>query len=754
MITDFRLPAASFFLFFACLLLGAQTPPAERFFSDMTETFGVPEGVDELTGPKAKSEPHYRFQYDGKGRVVRVESREPDGQITHDFFHVRVLTFEYGGDGSLLRRVWRSPEGTADLVWRYEGPDRIFFERAFLGELPPLDAMPFRDGLFQNISQCLPDLTMCGNLAGLSLTRDGRGRVVRADFLRADGARGFDSQETAGHRYERDERGRFTKAVLLNGKGEPHADSFGVSEYRLRYEGDKLFEIGCFGLDGKPVNNNRGFAFLRREIPGPGLSRISFFGVRGEPVTDRQDGYSFCITRYRSDGRPDSVSFYGPDGLPCAAGQRKTSRLDVYYPDRYTEEIRLTSPDGLLPPSGFQRIRVFRNRFGRVIRREFFPDESDAPGEIWIDSLSKQGLLKEREIRNPDGVLGRIREVRRADGALSSRISADGAGRVVREEHFDYDRLGNCLKYWDSADGGFRWELDEDGRQTKKTWLDRTGKDTGVSAVMTYDGSGRIRTQTVLSSGPSSGIRKTVYTWNDRGDAVREDYFRADGTPPDKDSLASILREFDDRGNELLVRGVTASGAPALLPGGSCAEIRRTFDGRDNITAVMWLDRDLLPVFQSGVLPAFKDLSAAILRMRYDLAGNLVYAELFPEDETGFPDFRGAAEIRVDRKMLHRGGEEVLLSFFDPSGKPFHVFGGPFAILRYRTLDGEARYTFLNEKMEKVREPAFGYAEMVIDGKETSRYYDEKGNRVTPSVSEEREETETETEGSGGAEER
>ena len=743
--TDLRLLAVSFFFFFGCVLCAAQPPPAERFFSDMVETFGVPEGVGELVGPRAKRESHYRFEYDGKGRVVRVESRAPGGQITFDFFHVRVLTFEYDGNGSLLRRVWRSPEGTADLVWRYDGPDRVIFEKAFLGELPPLDFMPFRDGLFQDISKCITDLTACGNLSGLSLVRDGRGRVVRVDFLRADGKRGYDSQETAGHRYERDELGRFTKAVLLNGKGEPHADSFGVSEYRLRYEGDRLAEIGCYGIDGKPVNNDRGFAFLRQEVPGPGLCKTAFFGAHGEPVTDRQDGYSFCITRSRSDGRPDALFFYGPDGLPCAAGLRKASRLDVHYPDRYTEEIRLTSPDGLLPSSGFQRVRVFRNRFGRVIRREFFLDEFDEPEEIWIDTLSERGLLKEREIRDPNGLVGRIREVRRADGSLSDRISMDKEGKVVREEHFGYDRLGNCLNYWTSADGGFRWELDEDGHQAKKFWLDKRGKETGLSAAMTYDGSGRVRTETVTSaaSDPSSEIRKTVYTWNARGDLVREDLFRADGTPPEK-GPASIIREYDERGNERLVRAVTASGSPALLPGSSYAEVRRTFDGRDNMIAVMWLDRDLLPVFQDGVMPVFDDLSAAIVRMRYDLSGDLIYAELFPEDEAGFPDFGGAAQIRFERKRLHRGGVEVLLSFYDLSGEPFHAFGGSSTTVRYRNMDGEERYTFLNENMDKVLEPGLGYAEMITDGTETVRYYDAKGNLVTPPSSEKREEQGTE----------
>lgn len=752
--TVLRLLAASFFLLFGCVILGAQTPRAERFFSDMVETFGVPEGVGELTGPQARRERHYLFRYDSKGRVVRVESREPGGQIWSDFFHVRVLTFEYDEAGSLLRRAWRSPEGTAELVWRYEGPDRVFFEKAFLGELPPLDFMPFRDGLFQNISDCNPDLTVCGNLAGLSLVRDDRGQVVRVDFLRADGEQGFDPQETAGHRYERDELGRFTKAVLLNGKGEPHTDSFGVSEYRLRYEGNYLAEIGCYGLDGKPVNNNRGFAFLRQEIPGPGLYKTAFFGVNGEPVTNRQDGYSFCITRTRSDGRPDTIAYYGPDGLPCAA-IRGASQLDIHYPDRYTEEIRLISPDGLLPSSGFQRIRVFRNRFGRVTRREFFPDESDEPGEIWIDTLSKKGLLKVREIRTPNGIVGRIREVRRADGSLSARISMNSEGQVVSEEHFGYDRLGNCLKYWNTADGGFRWELDEDGRQVKRFELNTKGKDTGMSAAMTYDGSGRFRTQTVLSDktdDPFSEIRKTVYTWNARGDLVREDFFCADGTPP-KRGPASIIREYDERGNECLIRGVTASGAPALLPRTSYTEVRRTFDGRDNMIAVMWLDRDLLPVFQSGFLPVFEDLSAAIVRMQYDLAGNLIRAELFPEDEIGFSDFGGAAEIRFERKRLH-DGEEVLLSFYDLSGNPFHAFGGSSTALRFRETDGEERFTFLDENMEKVLEPSLGYAEKVTDETGTTRYYDENGNLVTPAGSEDGDESETKKDGSKGRNER
>ena len=734
--TILRLLAVSVSFIFACVRLDAQDSPARRFFSDMAETFGVPEGIGELIGSETKIRPHYLFQYDKSGRVIRVESRDSAGRITPDFFHVRILTFEYGEDGSLLRRVWRSPENAAELVWRYEGKDRIFFEDVFLGEFPPLDFMPFRDGIFQDVSRCIEGLTLCGNLAGLSLFRDESGRVVRADFLRADGARGFDSQETAGHRYERDSRGRFTKAVLLNGKGEPHADSFGVSEYRLRYEGDQLVEIGCYGVDGKPVNNNRGFAFLRQEMPEPGLCRVSFFDKWGEPAVDRQDGYSSCMTRSRFDGRPDTIAFYGPDGLPCA-GLHGAFRMDFHYPDRNTEEIRLTSPDGLSLSSCFQRIRFIRNDCGRVIRSEFFSGASDVPEKIWIDTLSERGLLKEREIRNPGGTVGRIRDLRRSDGALSSRISVDGAERVVCEEHFDYDRLGNCLKYWSNLHGGFRWELDEDGRPAKRIELDKEGKDAGPSFLLTYDGSGRVRTQTEVSGASGSPlppeIRKIVFTWDVRGNSVREDYFRADGTPPEN-GLASILREFDDRGNEISARGLSASSTPEFLPDESFAKVRRTFDSRDNMIAVMWLDRDLLPVFQTGILPApLDDLSAAIARMQYDSADNLIRAELFPEDETGFPEFGGAARIRIERKRLSRGGEEVLLAFYDLSGAPFHPFGGRASILRFRHGDGEDRYTFLDENLAKTSAPFLGYAEKVFEkSADTPQYYDEKGNRVTP----------------------
>ena len=749
------------FLLLSCLFSGcsgllAAQEITERFFIDMVETYGVPEGVGELTGTQAKKQNHYRFQYDKAGRVVRVESRDPAGCINPDFFHVRTLTFEYGEDGSLLRRVWRSPEDAVDLVWRYDGRDRIIFEDAFLGELPPLDFMPFRDGLLQDLSHCIPGLTACGNLAGLSLSRDEKGRVVRVDFLRADGAQGFDSLETGGHRYERDELGRFTRAVLLNGKGQPHADYFGVSEYRLRYDGNYLAELGCYGIDGKPVNNNRGFAFLRQEFPEPELCRTSFFGVRGEPVTDRQDGYSFSILRTRFDGRDESISFFGPDGLPCA-GLYGAARVDFFYPDKNTEEIRKT-PAGGAAVRGFPRIRIIRNDCGRVVRMEFFADESDRPREVWIDSLSDRGLLTEREIRKAGaGLVQRIRELRRDDGALSARIVTDAEGRVEREEHFEYDRLGNTLKYYDTSFGGIRQEQDEHGRFVKEIILDKDGKDTKQITTVTFDGSGRPETKTVVSEDPDSPpspARKTVFTRDAQGNPVREAYFGEDGKPL-KDGLAVILREFDDRGNETLVRGLTSAGAPALLPDESYAERKQTFDQRDNVSAVIWLDCDLVPVFQPfpAEHPFLDSFWAAIARMQYDSANELIRAELFPEDETGFPSLPGTASIRVSRSLLPRG-EELHVEFFDLSGGRACPYGGSASVLRLREEVGKLQITLLDGNMEKTMAPELGYAEEIFDPSEgdSPRYYDAEGNPVTPPSDEEDSEEDADGEENEGPE--
>ena len=77
------------------------------------------------------------------------------------------------------------------------------------------------------------------------------------------------------------------------------------------------------------------------------------------------------------------------------------------------------------------------------------------------------------------------------------------------------------------------------------------------------------------------------------------------------------------------------------------------------------------------------------------------------------------------------------MMFYDLSGNPFHPYGGPAASIRTRTTDGEERSTFLDENMEKVLEPKFGYAEKVVDtSTDKVRYYDGKGKPVKPKTSE------------------
>ena len=738
-------------LFLLFLLLGtirpdgglcAQDAPRIRLFADMSETFDVPEGIGELTEVEARGSGHYRFEYDGADRVVRVESRAPSGRIVPDFFHVRVLTFEYGEDGSLLRRVWRSPENAVDLVWRYEGKDRIRFENIFLGEYPPLELLPFRDGLFQNLSECESDLMECGSLAGLALVRDGQGRVVRADFLRADGSPGTDSMGTAGHLYERDEKGRFTRTVLLNEEGKPHADFFGVTEYRIRYgEDDRLAEIGCFGPDGKPVNNNRGFAFLRQVFPEPGLCRISFAGADGSPATDKMERCASMTTRYGLNGRTDTVLFYGTDGLPCE-GRLGAARMDFFYPEADVEEIRLSTLSGLPPGSGFSRLRIFRNEHGRVIRTDFLEEDSEEPVRSALNTLTDRGLVKEQVIEAEGRTVKRIRTQRRADGALTTRTVLSPDGQVLEEKHFEFDALGTTRKWYQAGQGGYRNEPRDGEKPAKVILVDGNGKDTGEYLIFSRDPSGSRKEESFLVPPKPDGIARIVHTLDARGNRIREEFFQADGTPLKKDA-AVILREFDARGNETLVRGLTASGAPALLPGESYAERRRTFDDRDNVTAAMWLDCDLMPVFQHGAVPhpALMWFPAAIVRMKFDPADQLIRADLFPEDETGFPEFGGAASLRIERKRLPRGGEDIFWQFHDDSGALCHPFGGAASGCRLLFRDGTIRYSFLDKNLKVTLAPDLGYAEKFVDlQSDSARYFDADGNELEPPEDEEDEE--------------
>ena len=155
---------------------------------------------------------------------------------------------------------------------------------------------------------------------------------------------------------------------------------------------------------------------------------------------------------------------------------------------------------------------------------------------------------------------------------------------------------------------------------------------------------------------------------------------------------------------------------------------------------MIWLDCDLVPVFQPFPVehPFLDSFPAAIARMQYDPANELIRAELFPEDETGFPHFHGVASIRVSRSLRPRG-EELHLEFFDLSGERACPYGGSASVLRLREGGGKIRITLLDGNMEKTMAPELGYAEEFFDPSEGDgpRYYDAEGNPVTPPSNEE-----------------
>lgn len=319
--------------------------------------------------------------------------------------------------------------------------------------------------------------------------------------------------------------------------------------------------------------------------------------------------YGMDLVRSYNSVTTDPAASSDPQGSALGAGWRLGHQITAVTEADGRVAVTLGSgrivrfePDGA---GGFVRPASF---FGELVRAadgglrvELFN------GERWFFTGDRVTRLVSADSGSVDidhGPDGRITGVRSSTG-VEYRLGYDNEGLVVeieavvdgvvdRSVRYGYDGDGDLAEVTDAAGGVTRYETDLDGRVTSKT--DPTGV---TQLTMTYDGQGRVATQTTATGERSEFTYDTDSTGNvsvttltvtaEVGDdgSTRTDVYRygsdAGGyTVSLTDPLGSEV-EFERNADGLATRGADRRATGDGAPVGSTVE--QSYDAFGNVAS-------------------------------------------------------------------------------------------------------------------------------------------------------------------------
>lgn len=390
-----------------------------------------------------------------------------------------------------------------------------------------------------------------------------------------------------------------------NEASRPVISMAGYHSVRLELdEGGRPVRTRTFGTDGKPINMPIGFSRTDREYDAYGNVVVETYYDAFDRRVNSVGGFSQI--RYGFDGpRLRSIAYYDLYGFPTyPAANTFAHRVELFYDDN--GNIRQTTfTDPQLKPCkspgvGFATLKLKYDN-GRCVYTECF-DENDkrsanssgfAITRFEYDDRGNNTRcatfdVDDRLVVNPQSGVADTRYVCDKLGNIVelSYIGADGkpvssmGAEVVRNEY--EGRLLSAMTAF-NADGtpakfnvgAHRVENDYDEHNMLKTvrYLDENGNHTigadGCSSIDYTTGQAGMRTSTTyrgldgLPIDISVGYAIEKIELNDFLRPVRTDRFHPDGSrAADLFDVATEVKEYDSRGNGLLVAYYGTSGEP------------------------------------------------------------------------------------------------------------------------------------------------------------------------------------------------
>ncbi len=207
---------------------------------------------------------------------------------------------------------------------------------------------------------------------------DSRGNPVRRRYLDADGAPTCGLLGFAGWRAEYDELGNQCRRSYYGADGEGVLTPSGYAETVISYQGRNLIRQEYRGLNGEAVLTAGGYAAVEYEYDEHRITAMRYYGADGESVMMAMGAEQRI--EYTRGGKIRRISCFGTDGAPAlnARGYAIEEReYDKYGNCIY---IRYLDPAGkaVLCADGYAALESLYDEQGRELKRTYLGLDGEA----------------------------------------------------------------------------------------------------------------------------------------------------------------------------------------------------------------------------------------------------------------------------------------------------------------------------------------------------------------------------------------
>ena len=592
----------------------------------------------------------------------------------------------------------------------------------------------------------------CFNQDGYAIRRcavDDWGNRTTCLFLDKLGNLCLNNQLVAKVMYCYDERGFLIEESYLDADERPCLSKNKIS--RRVFERDAtggVLSVCYYDTESKPCPGTGLYHKETRVLDSYGNCCISsYYNEQGEHCCNIE-GISKQVNQYDEDGRACSRRYYNTSNAPSY--HKKGYHHVTYDYDEYgnlcIESFFNVGNQPCRNADGIARIVREYDSHHNCIRESYYaPDCTPCVHQTTrISSISRiyditNNLLRE-QYHGMDGSPCPCK-----NGYVIRTWEYDDAGRIVAEEYHDIDD-----KLCDNEKGyaGEYREYDKQGNVITRTSCD-FGGDISEEEHREYDERGLLIRRYFKEIRFYSTKKETIYSYDNRGNLIRERYFDSDGNAvADRDSGVSEYRyEYDLRNRQTAEEyyGVDGLRCCNRL---KVSRVETSYDSRDFPTSISYFGIDGNPCLRRGCvrLDMTRDSNGHITRIRhwsrgtkieseiqyeYDANGNVLVRRFY--DEFSSPATMTGSGISCLVNQYDKHNEKISETYYDENGRPCRNLLSKVARIEwiFDSLRRVSAVLFFDDK-GKACVCSEGYAQRVIyygeDGNVSKEeYYDAKG---------------------------
>lgn len=270
--------------------------------------------------------------------------------------------------------------------------------------------------------------------------RNELGQVVSVTTVDETGApvNGDGGYSTAAYAY--DDNGNTIREFRTDTEGQGVADGNGRAGYEREYDRrSHLLMERTIGPDGTAVENNLGYAEVRREYKGNNIIRESYYNAAGEPVNRKDTRYASVTMAYDASNNRIMERYYDAGGEPVKASAGYAAVKRTYDQRRLTGEAYFGVDDEPVSVArGYCSLKRSYDGAGNMISEAYY-DASGSP----VNSINGFAAIAYGYDAEKIIVLQRFLDAEGVPvitGSGYAEVHRDYAGKkLIREEYYGAD---------------------------------------------------------------------------------------------------------------------------------------------------------------------------------------------------------------------------------------------------------------------------------------------------------------------------